>query len=356
MFIITMTLLCFGMIMIYSASFFTATSDFSSSYFFLKKHVRAIILGSIAMFLFSRIQYWKLKKITFPLMALSIILLIAVLFTERVLGARRGLKLIFISFMPSELAKLSLIIFYAYFLSTYNKYRNNFTKGFLPCVGVLFVFDILIMKQPDFSTTVIVTLLSFFMMYIGCINIKHLGLTFVTGAVGAVFVVQSASYRLARYIAWLDPFADRWGKGYHIVQSLIAVGSGGITGSGLGQSWGKMGYLPYQYNDYIFAVIGEELGFIGCVVLIILYFAFLWRGFLITRGAPDMFGILLGAGICFNIAFQAFINMAVVLNLLPATGLPLPFISYSGSSLVITMASIGILLNISKYSKKNSEF
>jgi cell division protein FtsW len=164
-------------------------------------------------------------------------------------------------------------------------------------------------------------------------------------------VVGRAGYRMKRINVWLNPLADRWGDGYQTVNSLITVGSGGLFGTGLGQSWGKMGHLPYQYNDYIFAVISEELGLIGGITIMLLYLAFLWRGFYVTSHAPDMYGMLLGSAICFSITFQAFINISVVLNLLPATGLPLPFISYSGSSLVITMASVGILLNISKYCK-----
>ena len=339
--------------MIYSASYITAKNDFKYSYFFLKKHIIALILGSAAMFLFSKIPYWKLKKLTYPLLILSFILMIKVLFSSPIHGSRRWINLVFISFMPAELTKFSLNIFYAYFLSTYEKYRDDFTRGFVPALLVLGIFDLLILKQPDFSTTVIVTLTVFFVMYVGCINFLYLGVTLATGAVGAILVVMTAGYRMRRVNVWLHPLADRWDSGYQTVNSLITVGSGGIFGTGLGQSWGKMGHLPYQYNDYIFAVIGEELGLIGGVIIILLFLSFLWRGFMLSSGAPDMFGILLGAGICFSIAFQGFINISVVLNLLPATGLPLPFISYSGSSLVITMASVGILLNISKFSKRS---
>jgi cell division protein FtsW len=352
-FLLTMVLLCVGIVMIYSSSYATAMSQYNANSFFLRKQLIALVLGSIAMFIFSRVPYWKLREFTWPVMILAIILLVAVFFTDPIHGARRWLRFARIGFMPSELGKYALILFYAHFLSRWSKYRDDFTKGFLPCAAALSVIVLLIMKQPDFSTSVITTLVSLFMMYIGCINIFHLGVSFITGAVASVMVVMNTGFRWSRIGVWLDPFSDRFGTGYQIVQSLIAVGSGGVFGKGLGNSQEKFGNLPYQYNDYIFAIIGEELGLIGCIIIISLFFLFAWRGFKIAMGAPELFGTLLAAGITFHIVLQAFTNMAVVINLLPATGLPLPFISYSGSSLVMTMTGVGVLLNISKYARYN---
>lgn len=349
LFLLIVVLLCCGVVMIYSASHFTGSKRFDSPTFFLKKQLIALVVGAIAMAILSRIPYWRLRSFAWPLLVVAILMLVAVLFTPPINGARRWIRLPFTTFMPAEVAKFSLILFYAHFLSLKRSAEDPFTRVFLPCMGVLILVGGLVYKQPDFSTSVIIASLSFFLMYVGCVSILHIGSTLASGAVVVVYMALRAPYRWARVKNWLDPFADRFGGGYHIIQSLIAVGSGGVTGVGLGQSVEKYGYLPYQYNDYIFAVIAEEVGLLGCAILLGLFFALLWRGFTLSMGAPDRFGMLLGAGITFHITLQALTNVAVVTNLLPATGLPLPFISYSGSSLVVTMASMGVLLNISRY-------
>lgn len=357
LFLLVTVLVCFGAVMIYSSSHVTAMEKFDYSSHFLKKQLFALTLGGLALLFFTRLPYWKLRKLAWPLLVVSLLLLVAVLFSKPIHGARRWLDLWVVRFMPSEVAKFALIVFLAHIISERPERRESFTGGILPCLAALGVVDAFILLQPDFSTSVIVAAVAFYLMYVGCINILHLALTWATGLMLGIMVMLQEGYRMRRLLAWQDPLNPeyRYGISYQVVQSLIAVGSGGVFGVGLAQSREKFGYLPFQYNDYIFAIIGEELGLIGGLAVIGLFLLFLWRGMRVARGAPDLFGLLLAGGVVFHIGIQAFVNLAVVLNLVPSTGLPLPFISYSGTSIVVTLASVGVLLNVSRYSRNPDE-
>lgn len=351
LFLIIVLLACTGIIMIYSSSYFTALDMTNKSGFFLRKQLLALGAGFTAMLVLSQISYWKLKKITIPFFACVILLLVVVLVLPPIKGSSRWINIGIFGVQPSEFAKLSVIILFARMISARQEKINNFSSGILPFIALLISLNLLVLKQPDLGTASMITMIAFFMIYIGGANFGQLALVVSTFAGGAFLVIINSLYKMKRVTAWLDPFKDASGTGYHIIQSLIAIGSGGFTGLGLAQSKQKFSSLPEQYTDFIFAIICEELGFLGAVTVLFLFMALLWRGVYIARRAPDLFGFLLASGITFYVFVQALINISVVLNIVPVTGVPLPFISYGGCSLLVTLSSMGILLNISRYSR-----
>lgn len=315
------------------------------------------------MIIISKIDYKNYKKLDKVAYFGSLLLLAAVAIPGlgwSAGGATRWINLKFTTFQPSEIAKIGLVIFYATYLTNNREKLGKLWEGFIrPFLFLVPVIAILIVLQSHLSATVLIVLIISVMMIIAGTKIKHF-LTFgsiaAIGAGGLLYILAKATefgkYRLARITAFADPWADPTGTGWQIIQSLYAIGSGGLFGVGLGNSTQKYLYLPEPQNDFIFSVIAEELGFIGCVIVIILFSIFVWRGILIAMKAPDMFGSLLATGITSIVGLQALINIAVVTSSMPNTGMPLPFFSYGGTSLLILLCSVGILLNISRQTKK----
>lgn len=354
--ITVLLLLSLGLIMVLSASSPTALSESGNSYtYFIKQGIFAII-GLFLMVIISKIDYRIYKKFYFIGYIVAIVLLIlVVLIGKEANGAKRWIGVTeSLSFQPSEIVKILMIIFYAAILTKNREKLGKFFKGF----GLHFLYIVpiagLLMLEPHFSATmVIIGIVIVMMILAGC----KLGQVILSGVVvgvpALIFIVIKASYRLKRVTAFLDPWSDKLGDGWQVVQSLYAIGSGGLFGLGLGQSKQKYLYLPEPQNDFIFSVLAEELGFAGCLFVIILFAILIWRGILAAMKAPDMFGSLVAIGITSLIAIQTIINIAVVTSSMPATGMPLPFFSYGGTALLILLCEIGILLNISRAGNRN---
>nr|WP_207754299.1 stage V sporulation protein E [Caldicoprobacter guelmensis] len=345
-------LVAFGTIMVFSASFYYAQVRWGDKYYFFKRQCLWAVVGFVAMAFTANLDYWKLRKFSKPLLMLSILLLAAVLVVgvERN-NAKRWLNIGGLSIQPSEIAKFALVLFLADSMARRKDRIKSFFQGVVPYLLLTGLLFGLIMLQPNMSTAGSLVLLVMVMLFVSGARLWHLGLLVGGGAAAAAALVKAAEYRLERWVAFLDPWKDPLETGYQIIQSLYSLGAGGLFGMGLGESRQKYLYIPYPETDFIFAIIGEELGFVGCTLLILLFVILIWRGLKIAITAPDLFGCLLAAGITGMIGIQTVINIAVVTASMPPTGLPLPFISFGGSSLAIFMASIGVLLNISKYAK-----
>lgn len=352
----TFALLVFGLIMISSAGIAYSRSHFGDSYFFFKRQLAGVLIGLVALYFSQRINYNYWKKISLPFFALSIIFLILVFVPgigTKIYGASRWLAFGPLSFQPSEMLKLSLIIYMAAWLESRGGRVRDFFEGFLPFITIVAIISFLLMKQPDMGTLGVIILTAISMFFLSGSKISHMLLMGSAGFLALAVLIKVESYRMNRLLVFLHPELDPRGIGYQINQALLAIGSGGILGVGLGHSMQKFNYLPEPVGDSIFAIIGEELGLVGCVVLIALFALLAMRGLRIAKNAPDAFSRLVAAGIVSWIFFQAFINMAAISGLIPLTGIPLPFISYGGTSIVFLMVAIGILLNISKQTKLN---
>lgn len=338
-----------GIVMVYSASSALALKKFGSDFYFLKKQALFALLGILALVLCKHIPYKVYRHLTYPLLLLSLLFLIAVqvsAFSYTAGGSTRWLRIGSFTFQPSEFARFALIIYLAYSLSKKMADIKDFYIGFLPHIIVLGVFTLLIFIQPDFGSIVILGMITWMMMFIGGVRFIHLATSLVLLLPIAYLFLTSADYRVNRLMTFLNPWQYPTGDGYQIIHSFMAFGSGGIWGTGIGKGYQKLFYLPEPHTDFIFSVIGEELGLIGVLIILSLYFFILVRGIRIARNAKDMFGTLLAIGITSAIILQACINMCVALGLLPTKGLTLPFLSYGGTSLLINMACIGILMNI----------
>jgi len=346
----------FGVVMVYSASAVIAVQENHSQFHYVLKQGIWTLIGFGAMFVMMRLDYQLLNRawIVCGLLLVTILLLLAVFGFSPVNGARRWIKLQGFSVQPSELAKLSLAVFVAYFIERRAGEEQSFWKTFLPCIFVLAIVAGLVVKQPDLGTALMLAIIVFTMCYAGGVRARHMLVATVPALLFVGNMLIFTPFRMKRLSAFIDPWADAQGTGYQVVQSLIAVGSGGQNGLGFAQGRQKLLFLPFAHSDFIFAVIGEELGLIGALLVIFVFAVFLWRGMRAALRAPDRFGMLLGIGIVVGIVAQALLNMSVVLALLPTKGIPLPFISYGGSSLVPTLAGVGILLNISQYSGRGS--
>ena len=350
-------LLGIGLVMLLSASSPSALADTGDSYYYFKRQLVFAILGVIAMFAISKIDYRFYQKFYIHSYVVSIILLAAVLFVGREInGAQRWIYITeTFSFQPSEIVKFLIIVFYAGILvknrDELPKFKNGFLKHFfwvLPIIGLLLL-------QPHFSASVVILGIVVVMMLVAGCKFRHF-LTAGSILIPIVIVlVVLEPYRLQRVLTFLDPWQDATGDGWQVIQSLYAIGSGGLFGVGLGDSKQKYLYIPEPHNDFIFSIIGEELGFLGCTLIILLFAVFIWRGILIAMKSPDMFGSLMAVGITALIAIQVIINIAVVTSSMPATGMPLPFFSYGGTALFIILCEMGVLLNISRASAKNNK-
>jgi cell division protein FtsW len=298
-----------------------------------------------------QIDYHHLRnrRLIFFLLIVTVVLLLAVFGFGKVNGAHRWIKFKFFSIQPSELSKLVLAIFLAYFLEKRAGEETDFWQTFVPCATVAGALAFLIALEPDLGTALMLGVLFFVLTYTAGVRPLHLGMAAAPALAGLGVMLIFVRWRMGRLITFLDPWADPQGKGFQVVQSLIAVGSGGPDGLGFAQGKQKMMFLPFAHSDFIFAVIGEEFGLVGALTIVFVFGLFLWRGIRASLLAPDRFGMLLALGIVVVIVAQALFNISVVLSMVPTKGIPLPFISYGGSSLVPTLAAVGVLLNISQH-------
>jgi cell division protein FtsW len=355
--IITFALiLVFGLIILTSAGSAVGYEKFGDSYYFIKHQLLfGALPGLILLLIFSKIPYQKLKKFSAPLLFLSIILLIIVFVPS--LGAKYGsakswINIFGFSFQPAELVKLTFLLYLSALLEKRGESGvRDFYFGFLPFVFLLGLISLLIILQPDLGTLSIIIFMCLAVFYASGAKLKHMIGLILAGATSVYFLIKTSPYRVARLTTFLHPELDPLGIGYHINQAFLAIGSGGIFGRGFGHSRQKFLYLPEVTGDSIFAIMAEELGFIFCAILILLFIFFMYRGLKIAQNAPDMFGRLIATGIISWIVFQAFFNISSMVGLLPMTGVPLPFISAGGTALAVTMAAVGILINISKQTK-----
>ncbi|MEA3273171.1 MAG: putative lipid II flippase FtsW [Patescibacteria group bacterium] len=345
-------LVIFGLVMIFSAGIALSLNNFGEPYhYFYHQLFYGIIPGLVFWMIFQNIDYHRLEKFAFPFFIFALVTLILVLIPgigQVHKGAARWLVLGPISFQPTEVAKLAMILYLAaWFASKRDKIRS-FMEGFFPFLGILAVMSLLVFMQPDVGTLGMIVIISMVIFFLASGKLSHLASLLMVGIVALFFMVKLAPYRMARLTVFLNPGTDPQGIGYQINQALIAIGSGGLWGIGLGHGRQKFLYLPEPVGDSIYAILCEELGLIGGVVLVLLFIVIGWRGFMITKKAPDFFGKLVAGGITAWITFQAFINIAAITSLMPLTGIPLPFVSYGGSALIIVLIASGILLNISK--------
>ncbi|GMA99699.1 stage V sporulation protein E [Pelosinus sp. IPA-1] len=352
LFFAVIALLIFGVVMVYSSSAVSAYVNFNDSYYFLKRQIIWVTLGVIAMLLTLNMDYHVWRKLATPILISTLILLILVLIPglgKVVNGARRWLGFGSLYLQPSEIAKLSMVLFSSASLARNQEKITAFLKGLVPQLFILLVVFGLILKEPDLGTALAIGGTIFVLLFTAGAKLSHLGSLGSVGVVGIIAAIILEPYRLKRLLAFSDPWSDPLNTGYHIIQSLYALGSGGLFGVGLGRSREKFLYLPEPHTDFIFAILGEELGFIGTITVILLFFLFAWRGFKIAISAPDIYGSMLATGLTTMIVMQALMNISVVTASMPVTGIPLPFISFGGSALIFTLIGVGILLNISRY-------
>jgi len=339
--------------MVYSSSSVVSLYRHNISYYFLRRQAIFAGLGLVVMYICMRFNYWNWRRFVKPAFWLNFLLLIIVLIpgigVERS-DAQRWIDLGFTNFQPSDFTKFALVLFAANYLVVNKDKMQSFKRGLLPILIVTGLSFGLIMLQPDLGTGLTIFMTVYLVLFSGGARVGHL-LGLASAAIPAVVaLIFIAPYRLARLLSFLNPWADPGGSGWQIIQSLLAIGSGSLAGVGLGASRQKFLYLPEPWTDFIYAIICEELGFIGGAAVIILFLILIWRGFRIAMSAPDLFGQYLALGLTAMVAVQVCINLGVVLGTLPVTGIALPLISYGGTSLVLTLGCIGVLLNISRYS------
>lgn len=348
--LIVVFLVGIGIVMVYSSSSISAATRFGDGNYFLKRQLCFALIGLLSMLLVMNIKYQALKRLVYPIFITSIFLLILVLIPgigTTIGGSTRWFRIGLLSFQPSEFAKLALIIFLAYSLSKKGKKIKSFSIGFLPHLIVTLFISALVLLQPDFGTAMTLLLLFLILMFVAGTKITYLTYLLSVMSIGCYFLISCVGYRLDRVIAYLNPWEDPTSTGFQIIQSFLAFGSGGLWGIGLGSGKQKLLYLPEPHTDFIFSIIGEELGFMGVLLVIILFIMLFYCGIRISLKAPDLFGSYLALGITSLIVLHAVINLGVVMGLLPTKGSTLPFISYGGTSLVTNLISIGILMSIS---------
>jgi cell division protein FtsW len=345
-----MLLVAIGVVMVYSASSYTSAFKLNDPEYYLKKQLLWACIGSVFMFIAIKIDYHIIKKYTGIIMVITALLLLAVLAFPPINGAKRWIPLGFAAIQPSEIAKYAIVLYMAKSLDQKGEKVKDFFYGICPYLLVSGFYAGLILLEPNLSIASVIMIVTVIVLFAVGARFMHMfaiGSTLVA-AVGVLTI--TAPYRLKRLLNFMDPFADSQGEGYQLVQSLLALGSGGVTGAGIGQSRQKCLYIPEPWTDFIFPIICEELGLIGGCFIILLFIIFVWRGIKTAVTAKDMFGNILAIGITSVISVQAIINIAVVTGSMPVTGVPLPFISYGGSALVFNMFAIGILLNVSRQS------
>jgi len=346
---VAIVLLSAGVVMVYSASAIVAADRFHDPYFFLKKQIFWALLGAACMWMAIRVDYRRLEGLTLPLLIFAAVLLVLVPpFGQAINGTRRWIRLGPVSFQPAELAKLALVVYLAAFLAKKGEEVSDFKRGLVPPLAVAGLLAMLVLAQPDLGNCLTLITLTFTLLFLAGGHARHLGYILLAALPPLMVAIWVAPYRLRRILAFIDPWSDARGSGFQIIQSWLAFGNGGIFGQGIGASRQKLFYLPESHTDFIFAIIGEELGLVGALGIVALFVVLIWRGLRIGLRAPDPFGGYLALGITALIATQTLVNLGVVTGLLPTKGLPLPFISFGGSALLMTMVSMGVLLNISQ--------
>lgn len=358
LFAATVGLALFGVVMVYSASAVLAQNENHNQFFYVVKQGIWTLIGFVVMFIAMQFDYRHLKnrKVVYGLLIITAVMLLAVFAFPRVNGAHRWIKLSKFSIQPSELAKLTLAIFLAYFLERHAGDEGRFWHTFVPCALVTGALTLLIVMEPDLGTAMMLAVLFMVITFTAGARLLHLGMAAAPAFVGLLGLLILVPWRMKRMVTFLDPWADPQNSGFQVVQSLIAIGSGGMNGLGFAQGKQKMLFLPFAHSDFIFAVIAEELGLVGALAVIAVFCLILGRGLRTALLAPDRFGMLLSLGLVTVIVTQALFNISVVLSLLPTKGIPLPFVSYGGSSLVPTLAAMGILLNISQQTVGSLDF
>lgn len=347
----------FGCIMVYSASSYSAQYRYGNQFFFLFKQLFGVGLGVFAMLFLAMIDYHILKRFKYWILAVSVILLVLVFvpgFGVQSYGANRWVNFLGISIQPSEIAKFSLINFLACYLSENHGKIKTF-KGLLPPLMIAGLLCLLVIIEPSMSVTMCLCFVTLFMLIIGGMSKKHTLIFSGLGAAAIPILILAEPYRLKRLFAFIDPWASPQGEGFQLIQSLYSLGNGGWFGVGLFQSRQKFLFLPFAESDFIFSIIGEELGFFGCILLMIVFFSLVFLLFKIGLNAKDRFGCLLACGVGIVIAVQTLLNIAVVTGSIPPTGLPLPFISSGGTSVAVFMAGVGIALSVSRHSRREEK-
>lgn len=350
LFTVTLVLVFLGLVMVFSASAVMAKERYGTGYYFLLRQMVWAAAGLAAMLAAMKIDYRRYRNpaVVFSLLGVTTLMLISVFFLDRAHNTHRWIHWGGFSFQPSELAKPVLILFLAFFLETRARSMYDWRNTLLPAITPTFVFLALIVFQPDLGTAIACAAITACILFVAGMEMKYLGYGLLASILPLYFLIFHVAYRRARILAFLNPYSDPEGAGFHIIQSLIAVGTGGITGVGFMEGKQKLFYLPEPHTDFIFSVICEELGLVGAIVVVALFAIFLWRGIRTALRTQDLFGRFLAVGITSMVVVQAFINISVVLGLMPTKGIPLPFVSYGGSSLFLTLACVGVLLNISK--------
>lgn len=352
--ILTIILVSFGLVMIASAGAVKSfqMTEGASQYLFFKRQLFFAVVGFIALWAIQKVDYHVMKKFAFPLLIASMIILVLVFIPGlglTVNNSTRWIRIGSFTIQASEITKLAFVLYLAAWLEKRGKEVKDFSLGLIPFIVVTIIISLLILAEPDLGTLGVITFTGLVVYFVGGARLSHVGLILASGMVALWGIIRIAPYRLNRLKTFLDPGLDPKGIGYQINQALIAIGSGGVFGLGLGHSRQKYNYLPEPINDSIFAIVGEELGFIGAIAVIILFMFFAYRGFRIAKNAPDIFGKLVATGITTWIVFQAFVNIGGIISIIPLTGIPLPFISFGRAALIVTLAGVGILLNISKF-------
>jgi cell division protein FtsW len=350
LFTVTMLLVFVGLVMVFSASAVMAKDKYGSPYAFLLRQLLWAVAGLVAMVVAMRVDYRRYKSpaVVFSLMGLTTLLLISVFFLDRSHNTHRWIRWGGFSLQPSELAKPVLILFLAYFLEGRTKSMDDWRNTLLPAAAPVLVFLGLIVLQPDLGTAIACSGIAACILFVAEMRMRYFGYAFGAALLPLYLLIFHVSWRRGRILAFLNPYADRQGTGFHIIQSLIAVATGGVTGTGLMEGKQKLFYLPEPHTDFIFAVTAEELGLVGAMFVVTLFAIFLWRGMRASWRTEDTFGRYLAVGITSMVVLQAFINISVVLGMMPTKGIPLPLVSYGGSSLFVTLACVGVLLNITK--------
>lgn len=355
---ITVGVLCVvGLVMILSASAVAALREYGSSWYFFQRQLLWSVIAAVVFFVAARVDYHRWRHLTLPLLLAATLALVLVLVPDigiKVDGARRWLGVGGWRFQPSEIAKLALLVFAADVLSRRQGNLSDFRRGAAPIVWVFVVFAVLVLAEPDLDSTIVLALIAFSALVVAATPLRQIAALGAIGVVGAGVLSIAQPYRLERVLAFLDPWSDASNAGYQITQSIMALGSGGIDGVGLGAGRAKWAYLPNAHTDFIFAIIGEELGLIGCLVIVALFLTFGCVGYRIAARAPDPFGTLLATGVTTWVVGQATINLGAVIGLLPVSGIPLPFLSAGGSALVFTMAGAGVLANVARLTPPSS--
>ncbi|MEN6320387.1 MAG: putative lipid II flippase FtsW [Syntrophaceae bacterium] len=350
--LVTLLLITIGTVMIYSSSSIIAMKRFNDGQYFLKKQIFFVLLGLGIMVLMTKIPFDKLKNLAYPGILLSIVLLSLILIPHvgiKAGGATRWLKLGFFSFQVTEMVKVCMVLFLAFFLTRKHNNITDFKRGMLIPLLVTLLIVGLILLEPDFGTAFIITVIMMLMLYLSGCRITHLAAIVGLSIPFGIYFLLQKSYRVTRLLSFLDPWKDPQHSGFQIIQSLLSFGSGGTFGVGIGDGMQKLFYLPEPHTDFILSIIAEESGFIGVLIVIFLFVILIVRGFTISFKAPDLFSSLLAAGLTMVIALEAFINIAGVMGLIPLKGLALPFVSYGGTSLIMSLTAAGILLNISSH-------